>query len=66
MIDFTQIKKEYGGLVCRACLNAEHGAKLTPKDCIYYSKRKKCARCRVVKHVVQKLRFSGTLKTLFK
>ena len=53
-------------MICRACLNAEYDVKLTPKDCTYYSGKNKCARCRVIKHIVRKLRFSGKMKTLFK
>lgn len=66
MINFKEVRKNNGGMVCRACLNAEYDVKLTPKDCTYYSGENKCARCRVIKHIVRKLRFSGKMKTLFK
>ena len=66
MIDFGKIKKEHGGMICRACLNNEYGLNLTPKDCDYYDGRRKCASCRYAKHVVKGLKLTGKMKTLFK
>ena len=66
MINFKEIKKEYGGMLCRACLVAEFGVKLRPEDCVYHGGRNLCARCQCYKHIVERLKFSGKMKTLFK
>lgn len=66
MIDFKEIKKKHGGMLCRACLIVEYDVKLNPDDCIYQKGRKYCARCQCYKHIVERLSFSGKMKTLFK
>jgi len=66
MIDFKKIDKEYGGMICRACLNMEFGTSLSPKDCDYYEGKNLCACCHEEKHIVRGLRLSGKMKTLFK
>ena len=60
------VGEDVENILLRLIQVAEYDVKLTPKDCTYYSGKNKCARCRVIKHIVRKLRFSGKMKTLFK
>ena len=59
------IRRRYGEVICRACINEEYGAKLEPKDCLYgYTYT--CPRCGKNRHLVSGFTMSGKLKMLFR
>lgn len=68
MFLLSRIRNQYGGDICRHCINTKYGAELHRSDCLYdldlynYS----CPCCGERRHIVRGLRFSGWLKTLFK
>lgn len=55
--------REYGGNVCRHCINDVTYVHLYPKDCIYETGRGVCPRCHMAnKHIVRGFKFSGKWK----
>ena len=67
MISMDKIRKEYGGYICRRCLNEIYHTNLTPRDCIYETiYLRECKRCHKSGHTVEGLNKKGMLKTLLK
>ena len=58
---------DFGGAVCRRCINQRYGANLQPKDCKYDSPYAQiCPVCQEVHHIVHGLTASGKIKMLLK
>ena len=67
MINIDKIRREYGGNICRRCINVEYDVELNPDDCIYEDMSLcECSRCHNSSHLVSGLSRSGKLKTIFK
>lgn len=66
MANMTSLIRKYGGGICRECINREYGAKLTPKDCIYYDYPYTCFCCQQHRNIVKKFRPSGQMKMLIR
>ena len=58
------LREEYGGELCRRCINEVRGVRIERTDCWYadtpYPTR--CARCGELRNIVTALRLSGRLK----
>ena len=62
-----EVMQEYGGLLCRRCLNEIYNASLVQKDCMYDGPELRiCTRCKKQSHLVWDLKGSGKRKLLFK
>ena len=60
-----KIYHDYGGPVCRACMNELTGVHLIRKNCWYSPYPGLCPRCRVDnKNLVAKLKLSGIVRTI--
>ncbi|MBQ2461525.1 MAG: hypothetical protein II504_03710 [Clostridia bacterium] len=58
-----RIRREFGGNVCRHCINSMTGVHLYPRDCHYEAKRGICPRCHLEnKHIVCGFTFGGKWK----
>ena len=67
MDKIQQVLDEYGGLLCRQCINEIFSANLKTEDCIYNGPDLMiCKRCGQGKHIVWSLRGSGKRKLTFK
>ena len=67
MIAIQEIRRKYGGLICRRCINAAYGVRLMPSDCLYESETPSyCVCCDGTHHLVSGFRARGKLKVLFK
>lgn len=56
---------DYGGPICRACMNELTGVHLKRKNCLYASYPGLCPRCRVDnKNLVVKLKLSGIIRSI--
>lgn len=65
LLSMKKLTKEYGGPICRACLNEMSGVHLRRKNCWYVSYQGICPRCNQDdKNLVAKLRFSGKVKVM--
>ncbi len=63
MLTTKQFKRQYGGNVCRHCINDETGVHLTPEDCRYEKEYSVCPRCRLSdKHLVKGFSLAGLMK----
>ena len=66
LVTRQKIYREYGGPVCRACMNEITGVHLVRKNCWYMPYKGLCPRCHVDdKNLVAQLKFSGTIRALF-
>ncbi len=67
MVTNKTILKQFGGYVCRRCLNDFYNVHLLHSDCEYKSMYPgKCPRCQEMKNIVTGLKFSGFIKLLTK
>ena len=67
MVTISQVRRKFGGLVCRRCVNAAFNARLLSSDCLYESgEASYCPGCDGTHHIVSGFRLSGKLKLLFK
>ena len=67
MVSTSQIRRKFGGLICRRCINAAYGVHLQSADCIYESETPSyCPNCDGTHHLVSGFRPSGQIKLLFK
>ena len=65
MEHYRQIVQQYGGCLCRRCLNRELSAALRPRDCKYgYPLPALCPGCGEQRNIVTDLRVTGRLKLL--
>ena len=65
MLSAKRIRYDYGGYICRSCLNREYGVHLIPRDCQYQLDHR-CAQCKGFKNLVVGFKSAGHLKMLFK
>ena len=67
MAAIKDIKKKFGGLICRSCINKEYNVNLNRSDCIYGIPFPDiCRCCEEHKNIVTDFTFGGKLKMLFK
>lgn len=67
MISMHQIYRDYGGPICRSCMNTMTKVHIQRKNCWYVPYQGICPRCKQDnKNLVAKLKFSGKMKTLFR
>lgn len=66
MITIRRIKKHYGSLICRRCLNEHYGTKLRPADCYLIREVDVCPACEDKKRLVRRLTLLGYIKTIGK
>lgn len=66
MLTAAKIRNENRADLCRRCINNRYELNLKPSDCQYFSGMDVCPRCGGMHHIVSGLRFSGSMKSLFK
>ena len=67
MVTINQIRKRYGGNICRQCINQAYKTNLLHTDCKYgLMYPSKCAKCGEMKNIVTGLRLSEYLKSMTK
>ena len=67
MITTRQIRKKYGGNVCRYCMSDILRETLYPRHCKYEKERGMCPCCKYPrKHLVRGFTLSGLMKTIGK
>ena len=66
MIRIRHVKKHYGSLLCRKCLNRKYGANLQPRNCIYLKEIDICPVCEDKKKLVRRLTLIGYIRTIGK
>ncbi len=64
MINIKKIRKQFGGNVCRQCINKEYGIHLLHTDCQYGMMYPgKCPCCGDMKNIVTGIKLSGFFKS---
>ena len=66
MLTTRPVKKRFGSLLCRDCINREFGVNLRRKDVFYVYSNEDCPYCYASKHLVKGFKPSGLVKMLFK
>ena len=66
MITISRIKKDFGGPICRSCINNRYSVKLSRKHCRYEKHSDVCPSCGERKHIVKRLSLLGYLKGIGK
>ena len=67
MINYQTIVEQYGGGICRRCLNRSFNVRLLPRDFTYDSpEARPCPCCGNIHHIVDGFRLTGKLKLLGK
>ena len=65
-ISKRRIYRDYGGSVCRACMNDLTGVHLKRQNCLYAPYPGLCPRCKEDnKNLVAKLKLSGIIRSIF-
>ena len=62
MLTTRRFKKQFGGNVCRHCVNDLMGVHLIPKECKYVPGRSTCPRCLKNAHIVKGFKLKGKWK----
>ena len=67
MLGTGRLKTQYGGNICRRCINSAYGTHLRPSDCRYLDEDlHPCPACGVPQHIVCGFRLIGACKMLLK
>lgn len=60
------VYKEYGGGICRQCLNQKYHMKLVPEDCRYFPYQYVCPCCGELRNIVVGFRWGVRMRMLFR
>ena len=66
MFSLKPVILDYGGPLCRRCMNRRYGVHLAHRDCIQSPSPRECPCCRKVESAVVGLKLSGRIKMLGK
>ena len=65
MLSMKTVIRDFGGSVCRRCINKQYHLDLQPRDCRYQDPYPRlCPNCKEMHHIVGGFSFTGKLKTL--
>ena len=67
MASIQTVYDEFGGFVCRRCINKRYKVKLVPRDCAYDGPYvQQCPNCKEEHHIVNGFSLTGKIKLMLK
>ena len=66
MITMEKIRRDFGGNICRRCINETYRVQLRSHDCWYEYYPHACPRCKEIQNTVNDLKLPAKLRLLLK
>ena len=66
MLTLKPVIKDYGGYLCRKCMDRRYGVHLACRDCIQTPDPRECPCCRNYTNLVMGLKLTGKIKMVGK
>ena len=64
MLSIKKIKKKYGGLICRSCLNENYPRQYIHHNECIYTNLEECPLCKENKYLVRSIKLVGRLRLI--